>query len=236
MKPKSRITLLALGLVAATAWALPSAKDLLDDCRKSLEVDCKTQHLVTKTITVIKKTGESPVTMVQSLEMWKKKPDLLKTIIDNGITRQETIGKGDYLFIQDPITKKYSSIKSPFKIDPFQKMNQSISGFGEAVVADNGDGTLTVTLRGGTLPESMDRTEVLVDGEAKVVTRVLGFSKAGSEVLRVELEYAEVGGKKYVKRMVTGSDTGTYGLSSEMVTVVNEVDPVLEDAFFEVKK
>jgi len=232
--PNVRAMCFVLTALAGQAWALPSAKSILDDCAKTLEVDCKTEHTVSKTTTVTSNAGDTPMTMVQVIEVFKKKPNKMKTIIDNGLTRLTTFCLGEYMYIQDPATKKYSPVKAPFKIDPFGKMNQTLSNFDSSEAKDNEDGTYTVTLRGGKLDETIDRTEVLVDSSRMVVTQVKVFGKDGVIGLVLSLVYENVGDHLQMKKMSLKNDTGSSGLVSETEIVEHQIDSTMDDSVFEV--
>lgn len=226
-----------------TAWAKPSAKDILQSCKNSTQVKNNTQHLFYRNTTIILKSGEAPTTMTQTTEIFKKKPNYFKMVTNDGIQQRVVISNGDgYLYVQDNSTGKFQPIKSPINIDPFQQMTNSLDDFDNAdaqPVTDASDppgkGHYEVTVHRGKLPKIVDQATMKIDPQTNTVTHMEGKDIQGNKVLSMDATYQKIGNTYHPQHMHTESHTNNFDVSSDMDVVTNEVDKGIPDSTFAIK-
>jgi hypothetical protein len=227
---------------SSSAWALPSAHDLLQNVQNSTHITNNSQHIIYKSSTIIQKPGQGPTTIVQTTEMFKQKPSYLKVIIDNSVQKSAMISVGDgYLYVQDPTTGKYSPVKAPFPIDPFQVLSNSVTNFDSSsaqAVTDATDppgGHYEVTLRGGQMPKSMDHAVVKIDPTGNTITHMEGLDPTGKRVLTMDATYTKIGDTYHPQHVHTESHTKNFDVSSDMDVTTNEVDQDIPVSVFSIK-
>src|SRR5580704_699879 len=77
--------------------ATPSADSLLSACGQTLQnTSLQTQHLIYQTTLIMAQGTQAPVTNVQTIEVYKKAPNLMKMITNNGYSTQTVISNGTY--------------------------------------------------------------------------------------------------------------------------------------------
>lgn len=236
------ILILQFNALLHSAWAEPSAKDILNTAKANTTVNCQTHHLVYRSTTIIQHAGSAPTTTVQVTEIFKKKPNYFKMITDDGTQKKTVISNGDgYLYIQDPATGKFQPIKAPYAIDPFQQMNNSLDDFDSAnaqPVTDASDSAgwhHEITVRGGKLPKSVDHATIKVDPQTNTVTHMEGKDKNGNTVLSMDATYQKIGSTYHPQHTHTESSTNNFDVSADMDVVTNEVDQEIPDSAFKVK-
>lgn len=200
MMIKSFLFLVCFIALSTCAWAGPNAKDLLNTAKSQTHVDCTTHHMIYRNSTVIQKPGQAPMTLTQVTEIFKKKPNFVRMIIDDGVSKKDVISRGDgYIYTKDPTSGKYLPVKSPVQIDPFQDMNNTLSNFDSAdsqAVTDATDGPnghYEITLRGGKMPKGMDHATVKIDPQTNTVTHMEGKDVNGNTILNSDTTYQKIG-------------------------------------------
>lgn len=215
--------------------AAPSANDLLQTAKNNTTVNCTTHHMLYRTATVIQKPGQAPISIIQTTEIFKKKPNLLKIVMDDGIQKKQFISRGDgYMYVMDPTSGKFQPIKSPYSIDPFQQMSNSLTDFDGATAEPVGDHN-EITLRGGKLPKNVDHAKLVLDPQKQVVTHMEQTDTKGNTVMSMDANYQKIGSTQHVKHMHTEGHTAKYNISADMDVLTNEVDQGIPDSAFNVK-
>jgi hypothetical protein len=225
------------------AWAAPSASDLLQTAKSQTHVNCNTQHLMYKNSTIIQRAGQAPMTLIQTTEIFKKKPSLVHMIVtDNVGGQRDVISSGNgYIYLKDPTSGKYVPIKSPIQIDPFQDMNNTLSDFDSAdaqAVTDASDppgGHYEVTLRGGKMPKGVDHTTLKIDPQTNTVTHLEGKDVNGNTMLSADTTYQKIGNAYHPQHMHTETHTKNIDVNSDMDVVTDEVDTNIPDSTFATK-
>lgn len=226
--------------IFSPAIAIPSANDLLQTAKNNTHIDCNTQHLFYRNTTVIQQAGKAPTTMVQTTELFKKKPNLVKMITDDGVQKRVVISRGDgYLFFQDPTSGKFIPIKAPANLNPFADMANSLTDFASSDVQQvqdpNSQNHYEITVRGGKLPKLVDHALVRIDPQTNVVTHMDGTDTKGNQVLTMDATYQKIGNTYHPKHIHTESHTNNIDVYSDMDVVTNEVDQPIADSNFAIQ-
>ena len=220
--------------ITTCSWAGPSANDLIAACQKNIQTDFQTQHTAYSLTTILTKQNQTPVTNIQTIEMYKKKPDLLKMITDNGFTQQEMVAQGGYMYIKVPNTGKYTPVKSAFPINPFLQITNTLSNFKSSSVTQNGN-FYEITIKGGQLPDTVDHAVLRIDPATNTMTYVEGWDKKGNKVMTMDITYQMIGKYLQIKGLNTQTVTGSLNVSIVTKVFTNEINQNIDSTVFAVK-
>jgi outer membrane lipoprotein-sorting protein len=184
--------------------------------------------MVYKTTTIITLAGR-PVTQSQTIEIWQKKPNLMKMITtEAGGKRREVISDGEYMYVKNQATGKWMSLKAGAMPDPFAYVGVDLSQFETSSVDTRGDRKVVV-LRGGKKQKSLDRVEATMDADGKRVERIEGYGTDGTRASESAITYKDDGS---IATVDTKADSGNGKVESHFEVVTNEIDPAIPSDTF----
>lgn len=231
------ILLTALLFVWTTSlYASPSAKDLLDACRKNLDPSYDTSHIKYRTTSIMGNPGSTPTTIVQMHDIYKKKPDMMRLSVDNGLTIQESLIRGGYLYFKGP-KGDINVLKAGDEINPFGKVQNTLDNFDQATVESYADTDAVVKLQGGKYIAADTYILVNIDPSLGFINQITTYKNhVRTSVVDFTYGLMDSSTQKKLKTMTVECGTANLTLSAVTEFLANECNEVLSDDLFDPEK
>lgn len=229
--------LIVLTFKPSLTFATPSADDILKACQTAFQTNnFQTQHLVYKITTIVAQGVQAPVTNIQTVEVYKKLPDLMKVTTDNGYSTQVIISKGGVAYIQSPGSGKFTPVKGVTPGNPFQNVTQSIAtNFSTTTVNQADASTYEITVTGGKLPKFVDHAMLRVDATTNTITHLEGVDKKGTQVLVMDITYQKIGTAMQLKHFDSATSYKKMSANISMDVLTNEINQNVDSGVFNVQ-
>ena len=217
-------------------FAGPSADDILKTCQTTFQTSTfQTQHLTYRVSTVIVQGTQAPVTNLQTIELFKKRPGMLKMITDNGYSRQTIIAMNGYAYIQDPTSGKFMPVKGLAPQDPFQTAPFTFSNFTSATVNQTDNSTYEITVTGGGLPKIVDHAILRINTSTHTIDHVEGVDKNNNQVLMMDITYKTFGSTLQMNHFASESKSSNMLVDTTMDVLNDEINRNIDDSVFAVQ-